>query len=151
MNLSASQEAFRAAVALATGIATGDVYWAGSKEAGYAHNSPRAVITLLSLGRIGRDEKRVEFTAPAGPRTVAHCGNRRMTFSVKIESDAQSPGANAQQYAQLLETRIDFKAVRALLKAANIAVTDVLPGVTRDVVTQSRFRSWTLWSTAQSR
>lgn len=137
MNLATIQEAFRQAVVLASGVPTGDVFWSGAKEDGYFHNSPRVVISMLTLARVGRDEKRAAFTAPS-TRTVAHCGNRRMTLSVRVESDRQDPGNNAQAVASLLATRIDFRGPRALLKAANIAVTDVMQGITRDVVVQSR-------------
>ena len=140
MNFATWQEAVRDAVVLASGVRDADVFWAGAKEAGYAHQSPRIALSCNTFARIGRDEKRRLFTAPS-TRTVAHVGNRRIVISVRVESDSQTPGSNAQTIAGLLATRIDFTAVRALLRPAKIAVLEVLPGVTRDYVTQSRMLS----------
>jgi hypothetical protein len=140
VNYATWQEAVRDAVVLASGVRDVDVFWAGTKEVGFAHKSPRISLSCNTFARIGRDEKRRKFTAPS-TRTVAHVGNRRITISVRVESDDQAPGSSAVAVAGLLTTRIDFAAVRALLKPAKIVVLEVLPGVTRDYATQSRMLS----------
>lgn len=140
VNTATVQDALRQAVVSATGLTSGDVVKGGSAEASGWRGTARAYVTFLTSGRHGRDERRRDFTAPA-TRAVTHVGNRLITVTVRFESDAQSPGADAHHYADRLTTRIDRKSVRAALKAVKVSVLEVLPAITRDYQVKDRMVS----------
>jgi hypothetical protein len=136
VNLATIQEAIRDAVVSATDVRDPDVYWAGSKEAGYAHQSPKVELSCPAFVKVGQGERRADGSAPGKP--VTHVGDRRLTITVKFEVDNGTPGASGLHYAARLTTRIDWRAPKALLKPAKCAVTWVSGARDMSYVTQSR-------------
>lgn len=139
VNLATIQEAIRDAVVSATGVPDVDVYWAGSKEAGYAHKSPKVELSCPAFVKVGQGERRAEYVpGVVATRTITHVGDRRLTVTVKFEVDDQTPGVSGLYYASRLATRINFRAPVALLKPAKCAVTWVSGARSADYVTQNR-------------
>jgi hypothetical protein len=135
-NLAAAQDAIRRAVALATDIPLASVYWDGQVAEGVYHKGARCELSLKTFEGTGQDERRAATTG--GVRTIAYVGNRRLVISVRVEVDNQILGANAWLYLGRLRSRLQRPAVRAILKAQKVAVTDYLPGITRDATIQQR-------------
>lgn len=144
MNLGAIQDAVRAAIVSASGLADVRVRWENTNAAGLYGAFPSIDLSLSGPNKIGWD------VTTTDPETVARTisGPREITVSVSIETDDQTPGYTSTQYASNVVTRLQRKSILAALRAAEVALATIGKVIKADYASDDRMVSRCMFDVA---
>lgn len=122
MDWATLQPALRSAVSNALGITT---IWADQNAPRPAY--PFAVLSIVAEAPVGVDEVRYsDGDAGGGKLSATVNGLRTFTLSCRVHTLSQQPTASARYYAGLWRLALRKPSVRAALRAAGMAVVEVL-------------------------
>lgn len=138
------RDAMAEAVTVMAGLPPGSVVWAGDLQATSVVVGTRAVLTANSVKTLGRDEERRKDDPvnPLNDQVVSRCGQRNFTWSIKLESQTQLPGATVRVLADRVRVRLFRPSVLAILNAAGMSVADILATNESDYLIGGRSASW---------
>lgn len=138
MDLAPLQETLRTVVRDALSLTDVAAYegstWGDSAAGGTFSRpgQPRVRLIFRLLPALGQDEVHYDYDAGEDKLLPVVCGPRQLWVSVRIESQAQTPGGDAMYYAARLASRLRWPRLAALLDAGGLAVAEI-----RDPVNQS--------------
>src|SRR5687768_850549 len=124
MNWPTLQAAIKTAMVSALGVDATQVRWSNEANAATWGAFPTIRLALKNPRAVGIDQISYSYDADADEYQPTHEGNREFTIQVRLESDSQSPGADAVGYlASRMRTRIRWQSIQTALSDAGLAVS----------------------------
>lgn len=104
----------------------GAVEWSDSAEASAMRKLPRIDLSVKALQGFGNDETRRDVDPDTGDMTTSIYGHRRLTFSIRVESD-QATGAEPLTIADRLRVRLMRDSVIEAMRNEKLALAGFAP------------------------
>ena len=143
MDWATIRETIRSTIGYVAGVASTDIRWVGTPEAGTWHNSPHIDLVLSRVAAVGVDESRYEYLPdPDDAVKMTQAGQWEITVMVRVEADSQVNGEEAVgQLMSNIRTRLRRPEILSALQTNGLALARIEDTINADFVTQDRMVS----------